>query len=124
MKLWQSLYALIWLNLAALLTATIDAIPSKAYIHGVVGLAIIGLAFRNKIALAKSAAPERLKRISAATAAISIMAAISGILLAIPPLHFLDVLWRVLHVMTIVAITAQSGSVATAYDMWEERETS
>ncbi|MBI5508369.1 MAG: hypothetical protein HY903_06420 [Deltaproteobacteria bacterium] len=122
MKLWQAQYNMIWLILLVQLAAVLDVIPHDAYIHAVLGLGVVGLAFRNKLALAKTQAPARLKRISAATASITVMAAVTGILLAIPPLHFLDTLWRVLHVLTIVAITTQAGSVATAYDMWEEKE--
>ena len=122
MKLWQSLYSMVWLCLFTLIAATLDVIPYKAPVHAALGLAVLGLAFRNKAALAKSQAPARLKRISTATASISVMAAVTGALMAVPPLHFLDVLWRVLHLCTIVAISTQAGSVATAYDMWEEKE--
>ena len=122
MKLWQAHYNMIWLILVVLLVSVLEVIPYHGQIHAVLGLAVVALAFRNKVAIAKTEAPARLKRIAAAMAAISIMAAITGILLAIPPLQFLDTLWRVLHVLTIVAITTQAGSVAPAYDMWEEKE--
>jgi len=104
------------------LVATLDIIPYKAHIHAVLGILVVAFAFRNKLAVTKTTAPARLKRIASAMAGISIMAAVTGILLAIPPLQFLDVVWRVLHIMAITAITAQSASVATAYDMWEEKE--
>lgn len=122
MKLWQAQYNMIWLLLLVTLSSVLDVLPHHEHIHAVLGLGVVALAFRNKAALAKTAAPARLKRIAAALASISVMAAVTGILLAIPPLAFLDTLWRVLHILTIVAITTQAGSVATAYDMWEEKE--
>ncbi len=122
MKLWQSLYALIWLNFFVLLVATLDVIPYKAQVHAGLGLLVLVVAFINKVRIGKTSAPARLKRITAATAGISVMATATGILLAIPALASFGIVFRVLHILAIVAIIAQSGSVATAYDMWEEGE--
>jgi hypothetical protein len=122
MKLWQSLYNVIWLNLLVLLVALLEVIPHRAHIHAVLGLLVVALAFRNKAALAKTAAPARVKRISAAMASISVAVVATGVLLAIPQLAFLDLLWRILHLFTVVAIVTQAASIATGYDMWEEKE--
>jgi len=122
MKLWQSLYAMVWLNLAAMLVGTIDVIPHRPQVHATLGLLVVLFAFRNKMALGKSQAPRRIKRIAGASATIGVLALGTGVLLAIPALEAWKGVVGAFHVVTIVALIAQSGSIATAYDMWEEKE--
>ena len=124
MKTWQALYGMIWLNFFVLLVGTLDAIPFKAHVHGVLGLGVLALAMRNRAVVTKTRAPARLKRIAVAMVMTSTLALLSGILLAIPPLAFLRIVWHVLHMLAIVAVTTQSASLATGFDMWEQRELS
>jgi hypothetical protein len=125
MKTWQALYGMIWLCFATLFVAVFDPIPNKAHVHAVLGLAVLVLAFRNRSVLSKSSCPARLKRIAASTAGICVMALITGVVLAVPSLKEQTVVLGVVkafHILAIGAILAQTASVATAYDVWEEHE--
>jgi uncharacterized membrane protein len=125
MKTWQALYGMIWLCFATLFVAVFDPIPYKGYVHGVLGIAVLVLAFRNRAVLARSACPPRLKRISASTAKIFVFALLTGAALAVPQLQ--SHMWivyalKALHLFAIGAIITQTASVATAHDVWHERE--
>jgi hypothetical protein len=125
MKTWQALYAMIWLCFGTLFIAVFDPIPYKEHVHGVLGIAVLALAFRNRGVLAKTACPSRLKRISAATANICVFALVTGIAMAIPMVK--DHSWilyilKAFHIFAIGAIVTQTASVATAHDVWETRE--
>ena len=122
LKLWASLYLLIWLVLAQFLVTALSGVPGIIYLHFVVGLAVLAVAIVNYRGLTRTSAPDRVKRISKV---IPGMAAFDG-LLGIPLYLFKDgtVHWAVnlLHLIIAVAIITQASSAATAYDMWEEKE--
>jgi hypothetical protein len=122
LKLWTSLYLLIWLAFAQFLVTVIGALPGVIYIHFVVGLAVLAVAIVNYRGLMRTSAPDRVKRISKV---IPGMAAFDG-LLGIPLFLFREgiIHWGVnlLHLIVAVAIITQASSAATAYDMWEEKE--
>jgi len=125
MKTWQALYGMIWLCFATLFVAVFDPIPHKGPVHGVLGILVLVLAFRNRAALARSACPSRLKRIGAITAKICVFALLTGAALAVPQLEahkWIVYAIKALHIFAIAAIVTQTASVATAYDVWEERE--
>lgn len=125
MKTWQALYGMIWLCFATLFVAVFDPIPHKGYVHGVLGIAVLILAFRNRAVLNKSACPARLKRIAASTSGICVFALLTGVVMAAPLFREQAWIFYVLkgfHILAIGAILAQTSSVATAYDVWEERE--
>jgi hypothetical protein len=122
LKLWQSLYALVWLSFFSLLSAFFEAIPFRPYVHAALGVAMVALAVRNKTKLTATQAPARLKRICVVTAFVAVLAAMTGVLLGVHDFAAFRFLLLVVHVTAAAAIVAQSGSVATAYDMWEERE--
>jgi hypothetical protein len=122
LKLWASLYLLIWLAFAQFLVTALSAVPGVIYLHFVVGLAVLVLAIVNYRGLGTTSAPDRVKRISKV---IPGMAAFDG-LLGIPLYLFREgtTHWatNLLHLIVAIAIIAQASSAATAYDMWEEKE--
>jgi heme A synthase len=95
-------------------------------VHALLGLIILGLAHYNNVLLKRSAAPNRLKRITKATAILATIQIILGLILyANVRLGFTVPLVDVvifLHILIALAIITQASSVATAYDMWEEHE--
>ena len=122
LKLWASLYLLIWLAFAQFLVTALSVVPGVIYLHFVVGLAVLAVAIVNYRGLMRTSAPDRVKRISKV---IPAMAAFDG-LLGIPLYLFREgtIHWAVnlLHLIIAVAIITQASSAATAYDMWEEKE--
>jgi hypothetical protein len=96
------------------------------YGHAILGLVVLGVAHYNNAQIKKTEAPNRLKRIVKSTAILATIQVVVGIpifantvlLLSIP------VVWIVslLHLVIALAIVTQASSVATAYDMWEEKE--
>ena len=132
MKLWVALYAMIWIVLIEFLLAMTPGGSSVLiYLHVVLGVAIVGLAFYNFSGIRKTRVPGRVKRIAQASFNISVMVVILGALL------FFDVgkAWVItlinvsfyglilfLHVVSAFAIITQTAAVAIAYDMWEDKE--
>ena len=131
MKVWAGLYGMVWLAFLELLVAIDPRPPSwSIYVHVGLGLLIVLLAAVNFRKVRTSRAPGRIKRTVRATLALSLVAAILGVLLwgevgtTVPVLLGYS-LWDVLHVLHVVnalAIFAQAASAATAFDMWEEKE--
>jgi len=125
MKTWQALYGMIWLCFATLFVAVFDPIPHKDVAHGVLGLAVLALAFRNKSVLSRTDCPARVKRIAAATANICVLALITGAVMAVPQVkerEWILYILKALHIFAIGAIVTQTASVATAHDVWEQGE--
>ncbi len=132
MKLWMTLYAMVWIVLIEfLLVMTPGNSSVLIYLHIILGAAIVGLAFYNFSGIRNTRVPGRVKRISQASFNISIIVAILGVLL------FFDVgsLWAVpltnisvyglilfFHVFSSFAIITQAAAVAIAHDMWEDKE--
>ncbi len=82
MKLWMSLYTMIWIVLIEFLLAmTPGASPVLIYLHVILGAAIVCLAFYNFAGIRKTRVPVRVKRIAQASFNISILVAILGALL-------------------------------------------
>lgn len=127
MELWQRLYNVIWLSFfeCLLIRRWFDH-WIVVVLHVLLGVAVLALTQANARVLAKRAVPERLKRISAATANIAIAQAVLGLGLGALG-HFelpsiVPTLVAALHLVLALTILAQAASTATAYDMWEERE--
>jgi len=122
LKLWARLYLLIWFAFAQFLVTAFSEMLGVRYLHFIIGLAVLILAIMNYRSLKGTSAPDRLKRISRT---IPGMAGFDG-LLGIPLLVFTEgtVHWTInlLHLVVSLAIITQASSVATAYDMWEEKE--
>jgi hypothetical protein len=94
--------------------------------HAFLGLVILGIAHYDNVQIKKTAAPPRLKRIAQSTAVLATLQIILGIIIFLNVTHmvtvpFVEVI-MILHLMVALAIITQASSVATAYDMWEEKE--
>ncbi len=132
MKLWQALYAMIWIVfLEFLLVMTPDHADWVTYIHVVAGLLIVALAYYNFDQLRKTAVPARVKRIAKSTLQLSVLMAILGVLLLpkvgetwVIPLINVSIYGLILliHVVNAFAVITQAAAVAIAYDMWEDKE--
>ncbi len=74
----------------------------------------------------KTKAPDRLKRISRVTLSFAAVQLVLGIFLFLSLVAGVEVpltrLIDIVHVVIALAIITQASSVATAYDMWEEKE--
>ncbi len=129
MKLWMSLYAMIWVVfIEFLLAMTPGASIVLRYLHIVLGIVIIGLAYYNFSGVRWTAVPGRVKRIAKTTFIMSIAIGVLGL-----PLYFgaasmilfgvtLKGLILFFHVVVGFAIITQAAAVAIAYDMWEDKE--
>jgi hypothetical protein len=132
MKLWAALYAMIWIVfIEFLLAMTPGGSQVLIYLHTVLGVAIVYLAFYNFSGIRKTRVPGRVKRIAQASFNISVLVAIFGALLffevgeawVIPVINVsIYGLILFLHVVNSFAIITQAAAVAIAYDMWEDKE--
>jgi hypothetical protein len=128
MKLWNRLYNTIWLAFfCCMLVPRWMGAHVGPPVHGLLGLGMLVLAFANARRLAALPVPARLKRISKTTSGIAAFQTICGIALGVvtklaPDLPVVGTVLLVVHVVCALAILAQVSSVATAYDMWEEKE--
>jgi hypothetical protein len=127
MALWQRLYAMVWLSFfsCAFVPAWMGRVPG-AIVHGILGIAVLALAAANAGALGRAAVPDRLKRISKATLSLAVMQLVLGGALGAFQ-HFAVPGWVRsivigMHITAAFAMLAQAASVATSYDMWEDRE--
>jgi heme A synthase len=89
-------------------------------------LIILGLAHYNDVKIRRTKAPNRLKRIARANAVLATVQPILGIILVVNValsvgIPFVSVV-KFLHLVIALAIITQASSLATAYDMWEEKE--
>jgi len=127
MKMWRQLYLVVWLAFLQIVIILLPQIGSYLVdVHVLLGVVILGLAHYNNMQLKRTEAPNRLKRIAKATAALATFQIILGLILyasvrLMVNVPFVDVI-TFLHLLTALAIITQASSVATAYDMWEEHE--
>ncbi|VVB95510.1 Uncharacterised protein [uncultured archaeon] len=132
MKLWAALYAMTWIVfIEFLLAMTPGGSPVLIYLHVILGVAIMGLAFYNFSGIRKTRVPGRVKRIAQASFNLSMVAVILGALIffnigkarSVPPVN-VSVYGLILffHVVAAFAIITQAAAIAIAYDMWEDRE--
>ena len=131
MRLWASLYGLIWILLLEFLLAMRPNPETWVLaVHMLLGVAIIGITFRNSSALRESRVPGRVKRIAAASFQLSVVMAVLGVLLwfkvgtawsVVLGFTVWDIV-HVFHVLNALAIITQTAAVAIAYDMWEDHE--
>ncbi len=127
MKNWVSLYLIIWLaflEFISILTSNFG-LPFSLEIHIILGAMIIVLTYNNLVKVNKTDAPNRIKRILKSMVGLAVFQAIVGIMLflnsrmfTIPFMEIMDFL----HLAIALAIITQASSVATGYDMWEEKE--
>ena len=127
MSLWKQLYAMVWL---AFLQIVIIILPRfTVYLvdaHVALGLIILVLAHYDNAQFKKMEAPNRLKRIAKSTAILATIQIILGVILYVDLRLSVSVplvsVVSFVHLVIALAIITQASSVATAYDMWEERE--
>ncbi len=125
--LWKRLYNMVWLSSFSFIAVPHIFGKYVAPVHAVLGVAVLVLSRRNASDLAKLPVPDRVKRISKAVVMTGTLLAVVGIVFGglkhIPGLPVLpaDIVGG-LHVFFALALLAQSSSLATAYDMWEEKE--
>jgi hypothetical protein len=129
MSIWKQLYAMVWLAFLQIILAVATIPGFKTYLiygHVVLGLIILGLAHYNYVQIKKTEAPNRLKRTAKSTAIFATIQPIFGITLLVNIMLGLGIsfIWVIalLHLAIALAIITQASSVATGYDMWEEKE--
>ena len=128
MQLWKRLYNTIWLAFfSCVLIPRWMGLSVGVPLHVLLGIALLVMTQANARSLAALTVPPRLKRISKVAAGFAIFQIIAGLALG-AVMHFapnLPVVPTVLlgaHDVCALAILSQSSSLATAYDMWEEKE--
>ena len=128
MKLWASLYAMVWLVFLEfiLVWAPVSGFALLLYVHVVLGVVIFVIAYSNASKLSKTQCPARIRRIVKATVGLAAFEGVLGILLYVSKTSSFPSLVTsavsFLHILTALAIVTQAASTATAYDMWEEKE--
>ena len=127
MKLFQRLYNMVWLSVATLMVFPRWFGKWSAIVHVGVGLALLVLARANVKHLSALPVPERVLRIAKAVVATTTLVAVIGVIFGglkhypgIP--EWAGAVAGGFHVFIGLAILSQSSSLATAYDMWEEKE--
>jgi hypothetical protein len=128
MRLWRRLYSTVWLAFfcCVLIPRWMGPYVGLA-VHLVLGLAMVFVTWTNTRRLQSLPVPDRLKRISKVTAGFAVFQLIAGIVLggaahSVPGMRILSSVLRSMHVVSALAILSQTSSVATAYDIWEEKE--
>lgn len=131
MRLWASLYGMVWLVFVEIwLAYTPIAPPVPYYLHAAVGVGVVALAWINFDRLRATRVPARVKRIAKTTFGLALLMAFLGVLLvlrfgsgsALAPGLSVEGVVLFLHFVNAMAILAQTSAVAIAYDMWEDRE--
>jgi hypothetical protein len=128
MKLWSRLYATIWVAFFSCLPLPRLPVPwAGVALHAALGAALLAMALGNARRLATLRVPPRLQRVSRATAGFAVFQLACGLALGaavhhLPDLPLVASALRVAHLVAGLTILAQASSVATAYDMWEDRE--
>ena len=128
MPLWRQLYNTFWLAFFCCVLiprwmGTYVGLP----IHALLGLIMLVATHSNARRLRALPVPDRLRRISRVTAGFAIFQLIAGLALGgvmhlFPYLSIISSVLRGVHVVAGLTILAQTSSVATAYDMFEEKE--
>jgi len=128
MQLWNKLYNTVWLAFfSCVLIPRWMGRYAGPPVHVLLGLAMLVITRTNAQRLAALPVPTRLKRISKVTAGFAVFQVVGGLALGAathlaPNLPAVAPVLRAAHVVCALTILAQASSVATAYDMWEEKE--
>lgn len=138
MRLWQTLFAMIWISfmefLLAMSTHVFETgiLPTVlTWLHVALGLGMIALAYNNFVGVRTTKIAGRVKRTAQSSFQLSILMAILGVILLFKdsltwsiPLVNISLFYAILfvHVVNAFAIITQSAAVAIAYDMWEDKE--
>ncbi len=128
MELWKKLYGTIWLAFFSCVLIPRWMGPyAGPPVHVLLGLAMLFVTRANVRSLAALPVPPRLQRISKATAGLALFQVVGGLALGAvthlaPNLPVVGPVLEAAHVVCALTILAQASSVATGYDMWEEKE--
>ncbi len=128
MPLWRRLYNTVWLAFFACVLIPRWMGASAGFpVHALLGLLLLILTLANARKLAALDVPARLQRISKVTAGFAIFQLVCGFALGgvshlAPNVAWALSLLRAVHIICALTILAQASSVATGYDMWEEKE--
>ena len=138
MKLWQSLFAMIWITFLEFLLVMATHVPTFAgwstvltYLHAALGFGIVLIALNNFQGVRQTTIAGRVKRTAQSTFQLSILMAVLGVILLFPdyltweiPLLAISLFYVIVfvHVVNAFAIITQAAAVAIAYDMWEDKE--
>lgn len=138
MKLWQALFAMIWIafvEFLVVMSTHVDTFASWSnpliYLHSALGFAIILLAYNNYKGVRDTTIAGRVKRTAQSTFQLSILMAVLGVILLFKgelgwtiPVINISLFYVILfvHVVNAFAIITQAAAVAIAYDMWEDKE--
>ena len=128
MPLWKKLYNTIWLAFfSCVLIPRWMGKYAGPPVHVVLGLAMLLVTRANARSLESLPVPPRLKRISKAAAGFAVFQLVEGLLFGavthlLPLLPVVGPVLRGAHVVCALAMLAQVSSLATGYDMWEEKE--
>jgi hypothetical protein len=126
--LWKKLYNTVWLAFfSCVLIPRWMGSHAGFPVHALLGLILLVMTQINARSLAALTVPARLKRISKVTAGFAVFQLVNGLAMGgvshlAPNLPFVLPVLRGIHLVCALAILAQTSSVATAYDMWEEKE--
>lgn len=128
MPLWRRLYNTVWLAFfTCVLIPRWMGLHVGAPVHVLLGVWMLILTQLNARSLRQLAVPDRLKRITRVTAGFAIFQLVTGLALGAvahfaPNIPALLPVIRGLHIVAALAILSQASSVATGFDMWEEKE--
>lgn len=128
MQLWSKLYNTIWIAFfACVLIPRWMGERIGLPVHALLGLFLLFMTVANARKLAALSVPTRLKRISKVTMGFAVFQLVAGLALGglhhlAPDLPYAASILHSVHIVIALAIVAQTASVATAYDMWEEKE--
>jgi len=128
MKLWKKLYNTVWIAFfSCVLIPEWMSVNIGYPVHVLVGILLLYMTATNTSRLKSLPVPARLVRISRTTMGFAIFQLVSGMALGgvlhlAPGLPYVSSILQGVHIVCALAILAQASSVATAYDMWEEKE--
>lgn len=132
MKIWSTLYSVIWVVLLEFLLGTWpNPPPVLPYLLLALGFLLILILYNSFNRLRATRVPGRVKRIAKASFGVSILMGVLGLLLwfnvgsdwIVPGVNvsvYRGIL--VFHILNAPAILTQAAAAAIAYDMWEDRE--
>jgi hypothetical protein len=127
MQLWSRLYNAVWLAFFSCVFIPRWMGKYGAPVHVLLGIGMFALTFANSRRLAALPVPPRLQRISRSTANIALFQIVCGVAFGgvkhmLPDVPFVGPALNAIHIVCALAILSQCSSVATGYDMWEEKE--
>lgn len=128
MKLWITLYGAVWIAFfSCVLLPRWMGIKVGFPIHILLGLVMFAVALYNSRRLAAIRVPPRLKRIGKLIVKFAAFQIVFGagwgtLMHFFPDTPYLAPILQWVHIVCALAILAQTSSLATAYEMWEEKE--